>query len=75
MQLDSGNYHGLAMIPTPTLQGSVMNSSKVVLTWSAGGVLQWAPTPWGPFTDVICDGNSYTNTDMSAPQKYFRVRH
>ena len=73
VQLASGNYHGLALIPTPTIQATVVNSSKLVLTWSTG-VLQWAPTPAGPFTDVNCSGTCYTNTDMSGSMKFFRVR-
>ncbi|HXT11629.1 MAG TPA: immunoglobulin domain-containing protein [Candidatus Angelobacter sp.] len=73
IQLASGNYHGLALIPTPTIQANLMSSSKLVLNWSAG-VLQWAPTPTGPFTDVGCQGTCYTNTDMNAPMKFFRVR-
>lgn len=72
-QLVSGNYHGLALVPPPLIQAG-LNNSKLVINFS-GGILQWAPTPMGPFTDVNCSGSCYTNTDMSAPQKFFRLRH
>jgi Regulator of Chromosome Condensation (RCC1) repeat protein/Ig-like domain-containing protein/immunoglobulin I-set domain protein len=74
IQLVSGNYHGLAMIPAPPIVHIAMKNSQLVLTWSGPGTLQWAPTPAGPFNDVVCSGNCYTNLDFSAPQKYFRVR-
>jgi parallel beta-helix repeat protein len=74
IQVISGNFHGLAMIPTPVLQISAVNSSQIVITWTGPGVLQWAPTPGGPFNDVGCSGHGYTNLDMSSPQKFFRVR-
>jgi hypothetical protein len=47
VQLTSGNYHGLVLIPTPTIQVNLSSSSKLVLNWSTGA-LQWAPTPTGP---------------------------
>src|SRR6185312_14858038 len=57
IQIASGNYHGLAMIPaTPTVH-LVMNSSQMLVTWTGPGTLQWAPTPWGPFSDVNCSGH------------------
>ena len=68
----AGNYHGLAISPV-TIQGH-MTSAGLVLEWSSGGALQWAPSPAGPFTDVPCQGNCFTNLDMSAPAKFFRVR-
>jgi hypothetical protein len=73
IQMVSGNYHGLALVPTPVLQMSLTSPSRLVLVWSSG-VLQWATNPTGPFTDVGCSGQCYTNTDMSAPAKFFRVR-
>lgn len=70
----SGYYHGLVLIPaipTPQLQ---MTSAGLVIQWQGAGVLQWAPSPAGPFTDVPCQGSCYTNVDMSAPAKFFRLR-
>jgi hypothetical protein len=70
----SGNYHGLALVPAlGVLQPSLM-SSLFVVRWSGLGTLQWAPTALGPFTDVGCQGTSYTNLDMSAPARFFRLR-
>jgi hypothetical protein len=70
----SGNYHGLALLPAiPWLQWQV-TSGGLVLQWRGTAVLQWAPFPSGPYTDVPCQGNGYTNVDMSAPAKFFRLR-
>jgi hypothetical protein len=74
IQLVSGNYHGLAMIPAAPVLHLVMNSSQLMVTWTGPGVLQWAPTAAGPFADVVCSGHCYTNLDLTAPQKFFRVR-
>jgi alpha-tubulin suppressor-like RCC1 family protein len=71
----SGNYHGLALTPTlGMLQTSVMPSA-LVMHWTGAGILQWAPTPTGPYNDIVTAGTSYTNTDMSARMKFFRLRH
>jgi hypothetical protein len=75
LNVASGNYHGLALIPVvPILQASMGGSSHLIIQWHGSGVLQWAPTPAGPYTDVICSGRCYTNTDMNAPAKFFRLR-
>lgn len=70
----SGNYHGLALIPTAPLLQLQMNYAGLVVQWQGPGVLQWAPSLAGPYTDVPCLGNCYTNLDMSAPAKFFRLR-
>lgn len=70
----SGNYHGLALTPALGLLEARLNASQLVVQWSGLGTLQWAPTPLGPYTDVGSQGNCYTNLDMSAPAKFFRLR-
>ena len=70
----SGNYHSLALVPViPTLQMD-MHSAQMVISWSGPGILQWAPAPTGPYTDVPCQGRCYTNIDTSMPAKFFRLR-
>ena len=49
--------------------------SAFVIHWAGAGTLQWAPTPKGPYHDITTSGTSYTNNDMSAPMKFFRLRH
>ena len=74
LEIASGYYHGLALTPTiPVLQPHI-TPNGLVIQWNGTGVLQWAPTPAGPFTDVPCQRNCYTNLDMSAPAKFFRLR-
>lgn len=69
-----GNYHSLALTPAiGTLQASTA-ASQLILRWNGIGVLQWSPSPSGPFTDVGCQGTSFTNVDMSTPAKFFRLR-
>jgi hypothetical protein len=70
----SGYYHGLALAPFIQLLQLQLTRNGLVLNWNGTGVLQWAPTPVGPYTDVPFQGNSWTNLDMSAPAKFFRVR-
>jgi alpha-tubulin suppressor-like RCC1 family protein len=72
--ISSGNYHSLALVPAVVLQIG-LRSSQLILNWEGPGVLQWAPTPLGPWASVNCQGNCYTNLDMSCPAKFFRVQH
>ncbi len=71
--IGSGNYHSLALVPAVVLQAA-LNSSQLIVSWDGPGVLQWAPTPIGPWTSVICQGTCYTNLDMSWPARFFRVQ-
>ncbi|MGN6385500.1 MAG: hypothetical protein ACTHMT_04605, partial [Verrucomicrobiota bacterium] len=72
--VSSGSYHGLALIPA--LPGLVAQPSGNGLTiqWVGGGILQWAPTPTGPFNDIIGATSGYTNTSVADPMKFFRLR-
>lgn len=72
--ITSGNFHGLAMIPTPLILQAQMIPSGMMLQWQGAGVLQWAPSIAGPYNDMPCQGNCYTNVDMSVPAKFFRLR-
>jgi hypothetical protein len=70
----SGNYHGLALIPTAGMLLGTNSPAGFVLSWINGSKLQWASSPMGPFTDAPVNGCSYTNTDWTAPMKFFRLR-
>jgi hypothetical protein len=69
----SGYYHGLALVPTPFLSMRPL-ASGMIIEWSGPGVLQWATSLAGPFTDMPGNVQSFTNTDMTAPAKFFRLR-
>jgi Regulator of chromosome condensation (RCC1) repeat/Immunoglobulin domain/Immunoglobulin I-set domain len=69
----SGDYHGLALVPTPVLQYALQKDG-LVLQWTVPSVLQWAPTPLGPYEDILGLGQSYTNDVTIAPAKFFRLR-
>jgi hypothetical protein len=70
----SGYYHGLALVPfISRLQANLIRDG-LVIQWNGSGNLQWAPTVTGPYLDVASQGNSWTNLDMSAPEKFFRLR-
>jgi alpha-tubulin suppressor-like RCC1 family protein len=75
MGVASGYYHGLALVPFVQVLRPQLTRSGLVLNWNGMGVLQWSPTPVGPYIDVPLQGNPWTNVDMSAPAKFFRVRH
>ena len=70
----SGNYHALAMIPFSNQLQLQLTAAGLVITWQGTGVLQWAPSISGPFADVTAQGNCFTNLDMSAPAKFFRLK-
>jgi alpha-tubulin suppressor-like RCC1 family protein len=70
----SGYYHGLALVPFIQVLQAHLTRNGLVVNWNGTGILQWAPTPVGPYTDVLSQGNSWTNLNMSAPAKFFRVR-
>ncbi len=70
----SGNYHGLALSTSAGMLVSALTSQGLVLQWNGNATLQWAPAPTGPFTDVSWSGNTYTNVNMTAPAKFFRLR-
>ena len=70
----SGYYHGLALVPFIQVLQAHLRNGLVVINWNGTGILQWAPTPVGPYADVLSQGNSWTNLNMSAPAKFFRVR-
>ncbi len=70
----SGDYHGLALVPVrPRLQPHLTRDG-LLLQWQRPGILQWAPTPSGPYADVPCPGTTWTNLDMSATARFFRLR-
>ena len=70
----SGYYHGLALIPVIPLLQHHVDAAGLVIQWSGPGVLQWAPTPSGPFADIPGLWRCYTNYDFSTPAKFFRLR-
>jgi hypothetical protein len=70
----SGCYHGLALVPFGSFLQSHLTRDGLVIHWNGTGVLQWAPTPTGPYADALCQGHCWTNWDMSAPEKFFRLR-
>jgi len=70
----SGYYHGLARVPFIQVLRPQLTRNGLILNWNGTGVLQWAPTPAGPYADVPFQGNPWTNADMSTPAKFFRVR-
>ena len=72
IEIASGYYHGLALV-TPSLRGHI-SSGMMVLEWSGPGALQWAPTIFGPFTEISDFVHCYTNSDMSPPTRFFRLR-
>jgi hypothetical protein len=69
-----GNYHSLALTPSLGILQATTSGSQLILRWNSVGVLQSSPTPFGPFTDVGCQGTSFTNVDLSSPAKFFRLR-
>jgi alpha-tubulin suppressor-like RCC1 family protein len=70
----SGYYHGLALVPFMSLLRANMTQGGLVIQWNGSGNLQWAPKVTGPYATVPSLGSSWTNLDMSAPAKFFRLQ-
>jgi alpha-tubulin suppressor-like RCC1 family protein len=74
LAIASGYYHGLALVPFISLLQANLTRDGLAIQWNGTGKLQWAPAVTGPYTDVTSQGNSWTNIDMSAPAKFFRLQ-
>jgi alpha-tubulin suppressor-like RCC1 family protein len=73
--IGSGAYHGIALVPATKLTQRIAPGGKVILNWG-GGILQWSPTPGGPYSDLPSQGAVYTNSSVTAtPARFFRVRY
>ncbi len=56
--------------------GLSANKTNITITWTGStGVLQTAPTPNGPWTDIQVSSNSYTATINVRSNAFFRVKH
>ncbi len=70
----AGYYTGFALQPVQLTTTLLSIPGGFVLQWPAGGTLQTASTPAGPFTDFSTLGTSFTNTHFSLPSQFYRVR-
>jgi hypothetical protein len=70
----SGYYNGLAMVWVRPIISAYLTRYGMVMEWNLPADLQCGSTPNGPFIDVPSQGQSYTNLDISAPAKFFRLR-
>jgi hypothetical protein len=73
MAINSGFFHALALVP-PLRLSLRLSADGLVLDWAGGGTLQWSPALAGPFTDIPGCHGCYTNADLNAPARYFRLR-
>jgi hypothetical protein len=74
VSIASGNYHSLALSPALPVLHILQTSSGLIISWTGAGTLQWAPSLLGPFSNLPTVGSSYTNTDMTAPARFFRLQ-
>jgi hypothetical protein len=70
----SGNYHSLALVPALAGLEIARTAGKIIVRWNSSGILQLAPAPTGPFSDVQTQGSSFTNDIISAPAQFYRLR-
>lgn len=70
----AGYYTGMALVPFESFLQAKMTGAGLLLQWNGTKTLQWAPSPIGPFSDLPTQGNAWTNLDVSARAKFFRLR-
>jgi parallel beta-helix repeat protein len=70
----AGYYHSLALLPARSRLRIGQTVEGWVVTWEGPGTLQTAPAMTGPFIDLPGFSGSYTNVDLSAPARFFRLR-
>ena len=66
--------HSLALLPVQPSLRSRLDPTGLVLEWNGSGVLQWAPTPLGPFTDMPEACPPFTNDYRITPARFFQLR-
>jgi alpha-tubulin suppressor-like RCC1 family protein len=71
--VSSGFFHGLALVPALSFSAR-LSPEGMIVEWTGDGMLQWAPTPFGPFTDMPGYSRAYTNANMTSPARFFRLR-
>ena len=69
----SGYYHGLALVAFDANLRANLTGDGLVIQWNGSGNLQWSAVVTAAFSDLPTQGNSWTNIDMSAPAKVFRL--
>ncbi|WCJ58814.1 immunoglobulin domain-containing protein [Fontisphaera persica] len=70
--LGTGFYHGLAVVQRPSLRLAPAPEG-LRMVWDGPGVLQWATSPAGPFSDVGRATNEWV-IPMNHPAGFFRLR-
>jgi len=73
MDIDEIEVNTLAQVPPPHLTVSHSDSS-VVVSWTGGGGLEWAPKVNGPWTCLGTAGSPYTVTIGAQAARFYRIR-
>ncbi len=74
VEIISGYYTGMALVPFKAFLQANRTSDGLLIRWNGTGTLQWASTPEGPYADLPSQGNAWTNLNMSAHARFFRLR-
>ena len=61
-----------SVVPPPRL-GWSYSSGRLTLRWTGAGVLQSAPEPSGPFSEVVGASSPYSLEQVSGAQRFFRL--
>ena len=72
--LASGNYHGLALSARPSLQYRMDSAGLILAMARVGQSSNGGQPPWELTPTSLALSQSYTNTDMTAPAMFFRLR-
>jgi hypothetical protein len=58
---------------TPVIRSVQAVDGNFVITWTGGGILQWAASPAGPFTDIPTANSPYTDPIYSNTSRFYRL--
>lgn len=67
----------LRIAPTPPLKflSPVVRNDRIELYWRTAGILEWAPSPTGPWSNAIPQPNNFFTEDIQSGQnRFYRLR-
>ncbi|MES2707624.1 MAG: LamG-like jellyroll fold domain-containing protein [Verrucomicrobiota bacterium] len=62
-----------ASVGGPVIRNIKIQDSSFVITWTGGGILQWANVPGGPYFDIPSATSPYTDPIHTSASRFYRL--